>query len=110
MMELETYQDEYLEMDQRRHEVRVDGALVALTITEWNLLAVFVKNTRRIIKPEEFWHILGRRVPYGMGNLIRWHISNLRNKLGFAVNAPIVTVRGIGYRYDAQPVVQGLRG
>ncbi len=100
-MEPETYRDQHLEMDHRRHEVSVDGKLVHLTPKEWNLLAVFVKNPNMFIRTKELWHaVWGEGVYYQGSDPVKWHIKRLRDKLGFTLCGPIVTVRGFGYRYD----------
>ena len=76
------YQDSNLQMDERRHEVRVNGSRVSLTPIEWKLLAVFVSNPDQVISIKQLWRAVWR-IEYPSGRLIKWHISNLRKKLWF---------------------------
>jgi DNA-binding response OmpR family regulator len=85
-----------LEIDRRRHEVRLDGAEVPLTPKEFALLALLASDPgaaldrRRIL--EDVW---GTRW-YGPSKTIDVHVSSLRRKLGDP--GWIETVRGMGFR------------
>jgi two-component system response regulator RegX3 len=85
-----------LEIDSRRHEVRLDGAEVPLTPKEFALLALLASDPgaaldrRRIL--EDVW---GTRW-YGPSKTIDVHVSSLRRKLGDP--GWIETVRGMGFR------------
>ena len=88
-----------LVIDRRRHEVTLDGAALALTPKEFDLLALLATDPgaaldrRRIL--EEVW---GTRW-YGPSKTIDVHVSSLRRKLGDA--GWIETVRGVGFRLRA---------
>jgi two-component system, OmpR family, response regulator RegX3 len=85
-----------LAIDRRAHRVTLDGAEVALTPKEFDLLALLAADPgaavdrRRIL--EEVW---GTRW-YGPTKTIDVHVSALRRKLGDP--AWIETVRGVGFR------------
>lgn len=85
-----------LEVDRRRHEVRLDGEEVPLTPKEFGLLELLASDPgaaidrRKIL--EEVW---GTRW-YGPSKTIDVHVSALRKKLGDP--AWIETVRGLGFR------------
>ena len=81
-----------------RHEVQVDGRLVALTYKEFLLLQLLVENRSLVLTRE----ILLERV-WGLGTerenrTLDVHIRTLRSKLGEA-GSLIQTVRGVGYRF-----------
>ena len=88
-----------LEVDRRRHQVRVDGSEVSLTPKEFALLELLAADPgaaidrRRIL--EDVW---GTRW-YGPSKTIDVHISSLRRKLGDP--GWIETVRGMGFRLRA---------
>jgi DNA-binding response OmpR family regulator len=92
-----------LEVDPDSREVRVDGATVDLTRTEFDLLAVLVSRPGRVLQREtllrEVWHTDWE----GNLRLVEAHMSNLRRKLTAAgLSSPeIKTVRGVGYRLVA---------
>ena len=92
-----------LEVDEDTREVRVDGAVVDLTRTEFDLLAALASRPGRVLQREtllrEVWHSEWA----GSLRLVEAHMSNLRRKLQAAglSAAEIRTVRGVGYRLVA---------
>ncbi len=92
-----------LEVDEDTREVRVDGAVVDLTRTEFDLLAALASRPGRVLQREtllrEVWHSEWA----GSLRLVEAHMSNLRRKLQAAGlrAAEIRTVRGVGYRLVA---------
>jgi DNA-binding response OmpR family regulator len=94
----EVLEDGTVTLDGAGRRVEVDGKEVALTPTEFRLLAFLMRNRNQVVSQlqllEEVW-----------GNAdadphqVRLYISYLRRKLGEAGVDPIETVRGFGYRY-----------
>jgi DNA-binding response OmpR family regulator len=90
--------------DQRR--ARVAGQDVPLTSLEFELLALLARHAGRVFSREELLQRLEgflRGAP--LDRAIDIHVSNLRRKLRAALgtDAPIETVRGVGYRLRAEP-------
>lgn len=83
-------------VDLERHEVRVDGTPVALTLTEFRLLAAMMRRPGKVCSREalmtEVWN-----QPALPSRTIDTHVRRLRSKLGRASTC-INTVRGVGYR------------
>ncbi|HXB14185.1 MAG TPA: response regulator transcription factor [Solirubrobacteraceae bacterium] len=92
-----------LEVDLPAHSVSLDGRPLRLTPTEFNLLAMLVRNNGRLMTSQELLHeVWGddhvRDVP-----LLRTHIANLRHKLERGrrgAEALIRTEPGVGYRFE----------
>ncbi|MDA0270852.1 MAG: response regulator transcription factor [Chloroflexi bacterium] len=85
-------------MDRTSHEVRVDGARVDLTPTEYRLLELLLQNPGRLLTRQT---ILARVWGYDIDvapNAVEQYIHYLRAKLGATLT--IATVRGAGYRLD----------
>jgi DNA-binding response OmpR family regulator len=86
-----------IKMDFSAHRVWVDELEVALTLTEFKILAELLKQSGQVLTREK----LRERA---LGNLnvtdrtIDVHMASLRKKLG-AVGSRIETVRGVGYRF-----------
>jgi two-component system response regulator BasR len=83
-----------LQIDSLRREVRLDGALTALSPKEFQIVAELARHAGEVVSK----HRLARAVmplnePMEFGAL-EWHIHNLRRKLG---EGCIRTVRGVGY-------------
>jgi DNA-binding response OmpR family regulator len=91
-----------LVMNGDKHEVRQDGELVELTRIEWELLWQFVNHPSAMVVNEYLAELIFGYTDQQALNLVKWHISNLRKKLGWDTSGPLVTVRGYGYRYDGE--------
>jgi DNA-binding response OmpR family regulator len=91
-----------LQVDPAAREVRVDGALVDLTRTEYGLLDALTTQPRRVLSRQELREIVWGESQYGDDHIVDVHIANLRRKLGHAdaATSTIRTVRGVGYRFD----------
>lgn len=91
-----------LAIDIGAHEVRVDGEPVALTAREFELLEYLSRHPRQILTRdqlfERFWG------EYGDRHSLTVHISRLRDKIELDPSQPryIVTVRGVGYRFEGE--------
>jgi DNA-binding response OmpR family regulator len=92
-----------LEVDEESREVRVDGAVVDLTRTEFDLLAALASRPGRVLQRETLLREVWQTDWEGNLRLVEAHMSNLRRKLQAAgLSSPeIRTVRGVGYRLVA---------
>lgn len=92
-----------LEVDQETREVRVDGSVVDLTRTEFELLAALASRPGRVLQRETLLREVWQTDWAGNLRLVEAHMSNLRRKLVAAgLSSPeIRTVRGVGYRLVA---------
>lgn len=91
-----------LELDSDRHEVRVRNERVGLSPKEFELLSFLAKNKRRAFGRE---YLLERVWGYdyaGDTRTVDVHIHWLRNKVETDPAHPehIVTVRGVGYKFE----------
>ena len=92
-----------LEVDEETREVRVDGSVVDLTRTEFDLLFALASRPGRVLQRETLLREVWQTDWEGNLRLVEAHMSNLRRKLVAAgLNSPeIRTVRGVGYRLVA---------
>lgn len=93
-----------LELDRRARRVRRDGRELGLTVREFDLLAWFLAHPGIAVRREE----LMRDVwgwDYGDASTVTVHVSRLREKIEPVPAVPrrLVTVFGVGYRWDAAP-------
>lgn len=91
-----------LQIDLTARVIKRDGQLVKLTSTEYNLLALFVKNEGRVLTHQ---YIL--KEIWGVGSqtetqYLRVFVAQLRKKIEDSPNHPqhIVTESGVGYRFQ----------
>jgi DNA-binding response OmpR family regulator len=94
-----------LRLDPARYAVTLDGDLLDLTRTEYNLLRMLMENPGYVFtRSELIENALGYSYE-GMERTLDSHIKNLRRKIGDNPKEPayIRTVYGIGYRMEAMP-------
>jgi DNA-binding response OmpR family regulator len=82
-----------LDLDTRR--VAVDGVEIALTATEFGLLAHLMRRPGRVYTRSELLDRVWAYPPGDASRTVDVHVAQLRAKLGSA--CPIRTVRGVGY-------------
>ncbi len=87
-----------LTIDKAAHRVTVDGDTLALTSTEFSLLATLAERRGRVQSREELLNTVWGYEYAGYGRTVDTHIRRLREKLGGAGEL-VETVRGVGYRF-----------
>lgn len=90
-----------LELDEKRHTVSVDGTQVQLTLKEYELLRVFMKNPGIVFSRDRLLSIVWGINFIGESRTVDVHIGTLRTKIGECGNY-IETVRGVGYKMEEQ--------
>ncbi|WP_152605650.1 winged helix-turn-helix domain-containing protein [Cellulomonas carbonis] len=89
-------------VDTVARDVTVDGESVALTFKEFALLEYLLRRPNRAVDRAELLHeVWHKNVTAGTTRTIDVHVRRLREKLGGCLR--IVTVRGVGYRWDLTP-------
>jgi two-component system, OmpR family, response regulator RegX3 len=89
-------------IDAARHEVYVRGDAVALPLKEFELLELLVANAGRVLTRDVLIDRVWGPNYFGDTKTLDVHIKRLRAKVETDPGAPsrIVTVRGVGYRYE----------
>ena len=95
------YDDGLLRVDFAAGGVAVEGAPVALTPTEFRLLATLVRHAEQVLTHDQLLELAWHEVPGSGRGRIKFAVLGLRRKLGWAdaARSPIESVRGFGYRY-----------
>lgn len=90
-----------LNLDTARHEVRLNGKKIELTLKEFELLRLLMKNAGHVMKRDVLLDAIWGKGYSGETRTLDMHIRSLRQKLGDgAGRGYISTVRGIGYKFD----------
>ncbi len=95
--EEQIYQIGALSVNQTRHEVRIDGAEVTLTLKEFELLSLLMENRGRVLTRDQLLNSIWGYGFDGENRTVDVHIRTLRQKLG-KCGEYIETVRGVGYK------------
>ncbi|MBI2955541.1 MAG: response regulator transcription factor [Chloroflexi bacterium] len=83
-----------------RHEVLVDGRLISLTPSEFQLLAIMVREPgRAFTRAQLLEKALGPSFE-GLERNVDVHVMNIRRKLGLGEADPIKAVYGVGYKFE----------
>lgn len=82
-------------LDPVRRAVTSNGADVALTSTEFDLLAKLMSSPGQVFSREQLLATVWGQVDYAGGRTVDVHVAQVRAKLGLP--NPIRTVRGVGY-------------
>jgi two-component system OmpR family response regulator len=85
-----------LEMDEEAHEVRRQGALISLTLTEFKLLRYLMLNVGRVLSKAQILDHVWPSGGYG-DDSVESYIYYLRRKIDLNPPHLIHTVRGLGY-------------
>jgi two-component system response regulator RegX3 len=94
-------------LDAARHEVFVRGQPVALPLKEFELLELLMTNAGRVLTRDVLIDRVWGPNYFGDTKTLDVHVKRLRSKIELDPANPnrIVTVRGVGYRYERAQVV-----
>src|SRR5437868_4944224 len=89
-------------LDAGRHEVYVRGAPVALPLKEFELLELLMENAGRVLTRDVLIDRIWGPNYFGDTKTLDVHVKRLRSKIEDDPAKPsrVVTVRGVGYRYE----------
>jgi two-component system response regulator RegX3 len=92
-----------LSLDVLKHEVVADGRTIALTRSEYNLLALLAEQPGRVFKRREIMQHLWQSSYVGDERACDAHVSTLRRKLERDPSHPerLITVPSFGYKLVA---------
>lgn len=89
-----------IKIDEIARKVSVDGKSIPLTLKEFELLHLFMKNPGNAYTREQLLERIWDIDYVGGTRTVDTHIKTLRIKLGKDAAAHIQTVWGVGYRFD----------
>ncbi|MCY7288975.1 MAG: response regulator transcription factor [Cryobacterium sp.] len=90
-------------MDTERHAVTVDGEIVNLPLKEFELLEFLLRNAGRVLTRGQLIDRVWGSDYFGDTKTLDVHIKRIRSRIETTPSDPtmLVTVRGLGYRFDA---------
>ena len=95
----EVYENGSLKVDFTAHTVTIDGKNVEMTPKEYDLLFYFIRNKGIALTREKILSTVWGYDFYGDDRTLDTHIKLLRKSLG-DYRDHIVTLRGVGYRFE----------
>jgi two-component system alkaline phosphatase synthesis response regulator PhoP len=90
-----------------KYEIHYNGARLDLTLKEYELLEILIRNRGRVLKRDYLLQVLWDYADSVNTRVLDVHISKLRDKLEKDSKDPkhIITVRGLGYKFEENPDV-----
>jgi len=92
----------HVRVDVGAHTVHVDDELIELTSIEFDLLHALAENHGRVLSREQLLEKIWGGEYFGEMRVVDVHLGHVRQKLGR--DEFISTVRGVGYRFDDEPL------
>ena len=96
------YSFRHLRLDAGARTVSVDERPVELTAIEFDLLKALVEHRGRVLSREQLLEKVWGGEYFGEQRVVDVHLGHIRQKLGR--EELIVTVRGVGYRFEDEPL------
>jgi two-component system, OmpR family, alkaline phosphatase synthesis response regulator PhoP len=92
----------HIRIDESARTVTVDDHPVELTAIEFDLLCALAENRGRVLTREQLLEKVWAGEYFGEMRVVDVHLGHVRQKL--SRDDLIVTVRGVGYRFEDDPV------
>lgn len=94
-------QYESIELNTKTRQVSLDGHVLSLTITEYDIMQLLLKQPGHVFSKKEIFEAVGKGIYLGDDNTVSVHISNIRKKmLNISDREYIKTVWGIGFMLE----------
>ena len=90
-------------MDVERHTVSVNGVETAMPLKEFELLELLLRNSGRVLTRGQLIDRVWGADYFGDTKTLDVHIKRIRSRIEAVPSEPamLVTVRGLGYRFEA---------
>ncbi|MCM0648746.1 response regulator transcription factor [Clostridium swellfunianum] len=97
-----SYRFDNIIVDFEKHEVTKEGKRVELTLKEFEVLEILIKNKGRVVTREFLLDKVWGYEYFGETRTVDVHIRHLRQKIEEDDKSPkfIETIRGVGYRFN----------
>lgn len=91
-----------LSIDDEQKEVTVDGEPVRLTLIEYNILLLLVKNQGKVFSIDQIYESIWNEDAIGVDNTVAVHIRHIREKIEINPKEPryLKVVWGVGYKIE----------
>ncbi len=91
-----------IELDDKSKEVFLDGAVINLTPTEYEILKLFMRRPGEVLSPQEIYREVWQDTPSGAESTVAVHIRHLREKIEINPAEPryLKVVWALGYKLE----------
>lgn len=91
-----------IELNDKTKEVTLDGNLIAMTPTEYDILKLLMEHAGEVLSPNRIYKEVWKDNPYGTENTVAVHIRHVREKIEYDPAQPryLKAVWGRGYKME----------
>ena len=91
-----------VELDDRSKEVTLDGEMISLTPTEYDILKLLLEHKGEVFSPNEMYRRVWKDAAFGTENTVAVHSRHLREKIEYNPAEPryLKAVWGRGYKME----------
>ena len=91
-----------VELNDKAKQVMVDGEIISVTPTEYEILKLLMEHPGEVFSPKEIYRRVWKDNPYGTENTIAVHIRHIREKIEIDTTNPryLKVVWGQGYKME----------
>ena len=91
-------------LDDEAKTVTVDGEMISLTPSEYNILKMLMENPGRVFSSAQIYEHIWNEDAYGTGSVVAVHIRHLREKIEIDPSNPryLKVVWGLGYKMEKE--------
>ena len=93
-----------IELDDKAKEVTLDGELISLTRTEYDILKLLMEHVGEVFSPNQIYEKVWNDNPFGTENTVAVHIRHLREKFEYDPANPryLKVIWGRGYKMEGE--------
>ena len=93
-----------IELDDKSKQVTLDGEVMPLTPTEYDILKLLMQNVGKVFSTKEIYRAVWKEDPMGAEGSVAVHIRHLREKIEINPSDPryIKVIWGRGYKMEVQ--------
>lgn len=93
-----------IELDDDNKSVSLDGQMLSLTPTEYEILKLLMSNPGKVFSPKEIYQHIWREIPLTTDNTIAVHVRHIREKIEINPAEPryLKAVWGHGYMIEGE--------
>ncbi len=93
-----------IELNDKTKEVSLDGEVISLTRTEFDILKLLMEHPGQVFSPNQIYEQVWKDNPYGTENTVAVHIRHLREKIEYNPAEPrfLKMVWGRGYKMEGE--------
>lgn len=91
-----------IEINNKTKEVTLDGEIISMTPTEFDILKLLMEHPGEVLSPNEIYKAVWKDNPYGTENTVAVHIRHVREKIEYDPAQPryLKAVWGRGYKME----------